>query len=60
MNVSVNDALVGAIPASAFTESAGDDDELEPGETWSYTYGYTVQATDPDPLTNTSSRTHRI
>jgi uncharacterized repeat protein (TIGR01451 family) len=53
-NVSVIDDVAG----TATLVSGDDGDEwLEVGETWVYTAGYTIQATDPDPLVNTAAAT---
>ncbi len=45
--------------AGAATYQSGDDGDnlLEVGETWTYQATYTIQATDPDPLTNTVTAT---
>jgi len=46
-NVSLNDTLVDVSGVTA-TESMTDDDILEVGETWTYTYNYTITQDDLD------------
>jgi hypothetical protein len=53
-NVSVSDDLAGT---ATFVNGDDGDDLLQVGETWVYTAGYTIQATDPNPLVNTATVT---
>jgi hypothetical protein len=50
--VSILDDHIGALAASAFTESGADDNALQVGETWTGVFGYTVAITDFPALTN--------
>jgi hypothetical protein len=50
--VSLIDTKIGALAASAFTESGTDNNALDVGETWTGTFNYTVQASDFPSLTN--------
>jgi hypothetical protein len=53
-HISVSDDLAGT---ATFVSGDDGDDFLQVGETWVYTAGYTIQATDPDPLVNTATVT---
>ena len=48
-NVDVSDSLAGS---AAYVSGDDGDNLLEGGETWTFQATYTIQPTDPDPLTN--------
>lgn len=52
-DLTVTDSLAGL--ASLASGDANGNDQLEVGETWTYTASYTVLASDPDPLVNTAT-----
>jgi hypothetical protein len=58
LEVTVEDPRCDAAPTR--TQKEGDDELLDPGETWIYVCSHVVTAADPDPLPNTVTATGTV